>query len=174
MIAVGFKVLVKAVGRLMLVSSASIVLGSAVHAEDDPSASLTVTSGATIRVAAPTFSKHRLQGVLRDVDVETLALSSSDGRLLQLPCHSIARLEIRQASKRHLLKGLAIGTLTGVFLLPLPFVSAEKWSTTRKLAVAGAVSGAAIGALIRAEQWEDFDGGGWVGRCFSSRVTAER
>jgi len=78
---------------------------------------LPVAPGLRALIIAPSVSTHRLLGTIVTVDADTLTLRiKNQAAPLAIPIASVAKLYVSSGRKRHLLKGAAIGGLSGVGL----------------------------------------------------------
>jgi hypothetical protein len=108
--------------------------------------------GQRIRVTAPTLTGgERVEGILHSLDDEVLEIDVDQQGTRLIRRTIVTGMEVRIARRRNTVKGLVLGTLAGLFVLPLPF---ERANTTRALTVAGALGGAALGTLVKTEQWQ--------------------
>jgi hypothetical protein len=110
-----------------------------------------LATGTRIRVTTMVRGAETVRGTLRFADDKTLNLEVDGGGSMSLPLESVLRLEVHSGRRRHLLKGMIIGGVAGVFLLSLPF---ERASATRDFAVVGVLGGGLVGAAVRTDSWQ--------------------
>jgi hypothetical protein len=123
----------------------------------DSSQTSTLEPGAGLRIVAPTLSQDWIQGTLRFADTDRLVLDMNSGKTFDVQRDAVKRLEIHNGRRRNTVKGFVLGSLAGLFVLPVPGIPTERRSTTRVFAVCGALGGALIGALIKTDRWVALD-----------------
>ena len=137
----------------MLLCQAGII-----HAQESPA----VAVGTRVRIAAATVAPDRLVATLVAFDENTMTLAVKSQRTpLVVPRDSITRLEVSRGRKGNAGKGALIGAIPWVILVVLVVHSGglpESGVTdVRSFAFLGVTvgTGAAIGATIKTERWQD-------------------
>jgi hypothetical protein len=117
----------------------------AAPAQGDP-----LASGDRIRVTTTVRGAATVRGTLRSIDDKVLNMEVEGGASLSLPLESVRRLEVHAGRRRNIVKGMIVGAVAGVFLLPLPF---ERAAATPGLVVVGVLGGGLVGAAVRTDRW---------------------
>lgn len=145
---------------------AVLVGGAHVGSAEEPvplSLASTLTVGARIRVLS-TAVPREVPGILVAVDDKVLALAPEGALPLKVPVESILQVKVSVGKKRHWLKGLGIGVVSGL-LSGLAFKVdpddcgdrssnfCSRGEAVRGGALGLGVLGAGIGALVKTERW---------------------
>lgn len=149
-------------GFAMLLASALFMPVEA-RSQELPEAAI-VTVGSKVRILAPTLVRGRLEGMVLEVDDDSLLVGSDDRSPIRFSRQAITRLEVRTGRHRRALKGAIIGAGIGVATLGLAAAmyhgdgggSSDAKSTAAlfgQFALGGAAWGAGIGALIKTDRW---------------------
>ena len=151
-------------GYAMLLASTLLVPAEA-RSQELPEASA-VTVGSKVRILAPTMLKGELEGMVLEMDDNSLLVGSDEGSPMRLSREAITRLEVRTGRHRRTLKGMIIGAGIGVVAVAsLGLASAlyhgdgdgsdaKSWAALfGRTALGGAAWGAGIGTLIKSDRW---------------------
>jgi hypothetical protein len=141
----------------------AFLVPSEVWAQEQAGTISPVTVGSRVRVQAPTFPKGQVEGLVMQMDDKSLLVSADDRIPVRLSRQDITRIEVSTGRKRQWLKGLMIGTSIGGVLGALADVTPagsycdfcvnSKGEAVAYGALGGAVWGAGIGALFKADHW---------------------
>ena len=151
--------------RRLLSTSLSLLLSMpclSVLADETPGPPL--AQGDRVRVRAPSVADRAIVGSLLRADQGALAVTRSDGSVVDVPRSAIQALEIFRGRGSHPGKGAAIGAVAGAGVVleqtlaesgcdpdlggcPLYFVVGAVG------AAVGALVGAGIGAMVKTDRW---------------------
>ena len=123
-----------------------------------------VTVGSRVRILAPTMVHGRLEGMVLEMDENSLLVGMDDRGPIRLPREAITRLDVSTGRHRRALKGMIIGAGIGVATLGLAAATyhsdgggssdSTSWgAAVGQFALGGAAWGAGIGALIKSDRW---------------------
>lgn len=142
-------------------SSLAVVLATlllppgGVAAEEPPKSVSPVAVGSKVRLLAPTTFSGRVDGMVLEMDENSLLVSKDDRTAVRVSRQAITRLDVSTGRSGHTLKGLTIGAglLAGVGAFGSPAAGETRGELVARNLILGALFGAGIGALIRSDRW---------------------
>lgn len=142
----------------VVVVSALLLPGAAWSEELESEAA--ITPGSKIRLLAPTVAAEWIQGSVIQMNRTSVLISAGDRAPMSVPREAITRLEVSTGRHRQTKSGALTGAIMGAVFglanpcLPMAGCDGQYGGTAAvTYGLAGAVYGAAIGALIKSDHW---------------------
>jgi hypothetical protein len=118
-----------------------------------------VVVGSRIRIEVPTVLEGRFEGTVKEIDEQSLLIELENRPVIRVPRQAITQLDVSLGRRRQFRKGAMIGAGIGVLVIfGLNGEGIEESGVTKFEYIAvglipGAIWGAGIGALVKAERW---------------------
>jgi len=149
-------------GAAAILASLLVLPGEAQSQESPAKNPLMV--GTRVRILAPTVVQGRIEGMVLEVDEQSVVVSNDDRAPLKVARRAITQLEVSRGRHRQALKGMLIGAAIGAAVLAVSpgcyagcsFNSSSGSDRAQGSALGllgGALWGVGIGALVKADRW---------------------
>ncbi len=141
----------------MVIAASLLPVGEA-RAEPESGRPPTITVGSKVRLRAPTVVKGRIEGTVSKLGEEFLVVVRPDHGPQTISRQAITRLEVSTGRRRQALKGMRNGAVIGGVWMATAcglYADCDGWaSPIAGGALAGALVGVGIGALMKSDRWQ--------------------